>query len=187
MIDCSVAMFLDELFGTDCRWSVVGGHAANVYRRESRLTMDVDLLVALGTRSMRDTAAAFVDNGWTIRTMDPQGWLLRVTHPNFGDMDVIASETAYQAEALRRARPVDLGHGRFVRVLSPEDVIIHKLIADRAKDDADIEDILCGDCVLDWDYLHAWFDAWELRERFERVVRRLRAYDDDSGSRAAPA
>lgn len=40
MIERSVAAFLDGLFGEDARWSVVGGHAANGYRRESRFTMD---------------------------------------------------------------------------------------------------------------------------------------------------
>ncbi len=174
MIDRCVAKFLDELFGAGSGWSVVGGHAANVYRRESRFTMDVDLLVSLGSQSMADAAAAFVEKGWTVRTMDPEGWLLRVSHTEFGYMDVIASETPYQEEALHRSRTVDLGHGLSAHVLSPEDVIVHKLIADRAKDDDDIEDILRAGASLDWDYLHMWFDAWSLRERFEKIVGRMR-------------
>ena len=174
MIDKSLAEFLDGLFGRDPGWSVVGAHAANVYRREPRFTMDIDLLVALGAQSMQDAAAAFTEEGWTVRTIDPEGWLLRVSHPGYGHLDVIASETPYQDEALRRARIVDLDDGVSARVLSPEDVIIHKLIADRAKDDADIEDILQTEPSLDWDYLNKWFDAWELRQRFERIAARMR-------------
>lgn len=177
MIERSVAAFLDGLFGEDGRWSVVGGHAANVYRRESRFTMDVDLLVALGTQSMSDVAAAFVAHHWTVKSIVPEGWLLRVAHAEFGHMDVIASETPYQEEALRRSRVVELGQGRSAHVLSPEDVIVHKLIADRAKDDADIEDILRADVSLEWDYLDKWIDAWELRGRFDKIVRRMRADD----------
>lgn len=75
---------------------------------------------------------------------------------------------------MRRARKVDLDDGVSARVLSPEDVIIHKLIADRAKDDADIEDIQQTEPSLDWDYLNKWFDAWELRQRFERIAARMR-------------
>lgn len=177
MIDGSLAGFLDELFGVDAGWSVVGGHAANVYRRESRFTMDVDLLVALGSQSMGDVAAAFIAHDWTVKSMDPEGWLLRVSHAEFGHLDVIASETPYQEEALRRSRVVELGHGRSAPVLSPEDVIVHKLIADRAKDDADIEDILQADLALEWDYLDRWIDAWQLRGRYERIIRRMRTND----------
>lgn len=174
MIDKGLAGFLDGLFGADSGWSVVGAHAANVYRREPRFTADVDLLVALGSQSMADAAAAFTERGWTVRTIDPEGWLLRVSHTEFGHLDVIASETSYQDEALRRSRNVDLGEGRSAHVLAPEDVVIHKLIADRAKDDADIEDILRAAPPLDWDYLDKWFDAWELRERFEKIAARMR-------------
>ena len=179
MIDKSLAEFLDGLFGRDSGWSVVGAHAANIYRREPRFTLDVDLLVSLGSRSMEEAATAFVERDWTVRAMDPEGWLLRVSHPEFGHMDVIASETPYQDEALRRARCVDLGDGLTAHVLSAEDVIIHKLIADRAKDDADIEDILHAAPALDWDYLNKWFDAWELRERFDKLVARMRERHDD--------
>ena len=58
-------------------------------------------------------------------------------------------------------------------------MIINKLIADRAKDDADIEDILHAAPSLDWDYLNKWFDAWELRERFDKLVARMHERHDD--------
>ena len=113
--------------------------------------------------------------------MSSEGWLLRVSHPEFGYMDVIASETRYQDEALRRSRAVDLGEDLSARVLSVEDVIIHKLIANRAKDDADVEDILRAGPSLDWRYLDDWFEAWDLRERFERIVARMREDDAHHG------
>ena len=69
------------------------------------------------------------------------------------------------------------GEGLSARVLSVEDVIVHELIANRAKDDADIEDILRAGPSLDWRYLDDWFDAWDLRERFENIVARMRKDD----------
>lgn len=174
MIDARMVELLDDLFGADSGWAVAGAHAANVYRRELRFTKDLDLLVSLGSRSMSDAAAALSQQGWTVRTMAPDGWLLRVSHPEFGYMDVIASETPYQDEALRRSRAVDLGKGASAHVLSVEDVMIHKLIANRAKDDADIEDILRTTPSLDWEYLDRWFDAWDLRGRFESIAGRTR-------------
>lgn len=181
MIDKDMVELLDGLFGPDSGWAVAGGHAANVYRVESRFTEDVDLLVSPGSISMNDAAAGFTRRGWTVRAMMPDGWLLRVSHPEFGYMDVIASETRYQDEALRRSRAVDLGEGLSARVLSVEDVIVHKLIANRSKDDADVEDILRASPSLDWRYLDGWFDAWDLRGRFERIVARMRDADAHHG------
>lgn len=176
MINRLMVELLDDLFGADSGWALAGAHAANVYRRELRFTKDVDLLVSLGSRSMSDAAAALNERGWTVRSMVPDGWLLRVSHPEFGYMDLIASETPYQDEALRRSPAVDLGEGSSAHVLSVEDVMIHKLIANRAKDDADVEDILRNfpSPSLDWEYLDRWFDAWNLRGRFERIEERMR-------------
>ena len=177
MIDKGLVELLDGLFDPDSGWAVAGGHAADVYRLESRFTEDLFLLVSLGSRSMRDAASGLTKRDWTVRVMMSDGWLLRVSHPEFGYMYVIASETRYQDEAPRRSRAVDLGKGLSARVLSVEDVIVHELIANRAKDDADIEDILRAGPSLDWRYLDDWFDAWDLRERFENIVARMRKDD----------
>ena len=178
MIDGSLAAFLDGLFGVDAGWSVVGGHAANVYRRESRFTMDVDLLVALGSQSMGDVAAAFIAHDWTVKSMDSRrlavARIARGVRPS--------GRHRFGNAPTRKKHCVDHGSLNSVMddpppVLSPEDVIVHKLIADRAKDDADIEDILQADLALDWDYLDRWIDAWELRGRFERIIQRMRTND----------
>lgn len=107
MIDKDLVELLDGPFGRDPGWAVAGGHAANVYRVESRFTEDDGLLVSLGSKSMDDAASRLTERGWTVRAMMSDGWLLRASHPELGYMDVIASETRYQDEALRRSR-----HGR---------------------------------------------------------------------------
>lgn len=88
-------------------------------------------------------------------------------------MDVIASETDYQRVALGRAKVAMFGDIA-LRALAVEDVLVHKLIADRYKDSADVEDILRTNPVLDEDYLSMWLDEWGLRERYERIARRSR-------------
>ena len=108
MIDKGLVEPLDGLFGPDSGWAVAG-HAANVYRLESRFTEDVALLVSLGSRSMGDAASGLTKQGWTVRVMMSDGWLLRVSHPDFGYMYVVATETRYQERgaapfARRRSR-----------------------------------------------------------------------------------
>ena len=62
-----------------------------------------------------------------------------------------------------------------------QDVIVHKLIANQSEDNADMEDILRAGPSLDWHYLDDWFDAWDLRGRFERIVSRMRNDDAHHG------
>ncbi|MCY3820231.1 MAG: hypothetical protein OXH52_12845 [Gammaproteobacteria bacterium] len=69
MIGKDLVELLDGLFGRESGWAVAGGHAANVYRVESRFTEDVDLLVSLGSRSMDDAASGLTERGWTVRAM----------------------------------------------------------------------------------------------------------------------
>jgi len=72
-------------------------------------------------------------------------------------VDILHPVVAYQREALDRA--VD-------HVLRVEDVVIHKLIAWRARDRDDIRSILEAGVALDGVYLDRWIDAWELGERW---------------------
>ena len=173
MIDESLAAHLHAVFGDGRDWAVVGGHAANLYRRDARATVDTDILVSLDRRNMDEVREVLAGEGWATRSMPEGGWLLRVVHPRFGSLDVIASETDYQRAALARAK-VTMFADIPLRALAVEDVLIHKLIADRYKDEADVDDILRTDPQLDGGYLGKWLDEWGVRERYERIARRNR-------------
>lgn len=172
MIDEALARYLHKLFGTVPDWAVIGGHAANLYRTEARATVDTDVLVATTGRSMRAIANAMVQDGWSIRSMPDGDWLVRVKHPLLGAVDIIAAETEYQSTALSRARVTQFG-GIPLRALAVEDVLIHKMIAGRFKDEADVEDILRAGPNMDEDYLKRWLAEWEVQDRYARVVGRL--------------
>ena len=173
MIDEGLAAHLHALFGDGDNWAVVGGHAANLYRRDARVTVDTDVLISLDRRTMQDVCEILEREGWTVRSTPEGGWLLRVAHPRYGPLDVIASETDYQHAALARAKVTMFGNIP-LRALAVEDVLIHKLIADRYKDDADVDDILRTNPVLDETYLSKWLDEWGVRDRYERIARRSR-------------
>ena len=68
-----------------------------------------------------------------------------------------------------------------MRTLSLDDVLIHKLIAARFKDEADVEDILRTGPDFDDDYLAKWIDEWGVRDRYEGVVRRIAASRQSGG------
>ncbi len=173
MIDESLAAQLQALFGDGMDWAVVGGNAANLYRRDARATVDTDVLISLDRRTMQDVSEFLAHQGWAVRSMPEGGWLLRVAHPHHGSLDVIASETDYQQAALARAKVTMFGDIP-LRALAVEDVLIHKLIADRYKDEADVHDILRTEPALDEAYLGKWLDEWGVRERYERIAARVR-------------
>ena len=153
-------------------WAVFGAVAANVYRTEARTTFDVDILLSLGSADMHRVAEAVQAAGWTVRLLQPDGSMLRVFHSEFGAVDFVAVEIEYQRAALRRAREETLAEGIATRVLTVEDVIIHKLIAGRSQDDADIEAILDANHRLDWDYLNHWLNQWEVADKFAALQER---------------
>lgn len=174
MLTRALKELLDDLFqDIDGDWALMGGHAANLYRREIRTTVDVDIVVprvTVGTdEPLSSTARRLAAEGWTVMAMPPGGWLLRVSHSEHGALDLVVAETEYQDVALARAAKSVVGEVR-VKTLAVEDVVIHKLIANRAKDDADVIDILKTGLDLDRGYLDHWLGEWDVAERFERLA-----------------
>lgn len=148
---------------------LIGALAANRYRASPRLTQDADLLLADTGAGLDALESVFRSAGWEIRRASPEGDLLRLRHPDHGIADLLMAGTEYQRVALDRAREEPLGNGESIRVLTAEDVIVHKLIAGRAQDLADIEAILIADVELDETYIDSWVAFWEVGERWRAL------------------
>lgn len=149
---------LDELGVTHV---VAGALAALRYRAEPRFTTDVDFLV----RPRAGLADALRARGYDVETMSEPGeepYLLFVRGGGTR-VDLIVAETAYQDEAMDRARD---GY------LAPEDVIVHKLIAWRPRDRDDVSSILSTGIALDVQYIERWAEAWGVADRWDQARRR---------------
>jgi predicted nucleotidyltransferase len=161
-----LARILTEL---GVRWVLIGAVAANVYRRQTRLTGDVDLLLADEGTEVGRVESAFRSSGWTVRRATPDGDVLRMKHADYGNVDLQIAGTDYQREAIRRSRVERLSDELQAAVLSVEDVIIHKLIAGRSRDMDDIESILEAGAPLDERYLAHWSEIWEVAGRWDAL------------------
>jgi hypothetical protein len=148
---------------------LIGALAANRYRVTTRLTQDVDLLLAGPGPGLGALERELATAGWAVRHASPGGEILRLRHPDFGAADLILAGTEYERQALSRARVESLGTAQDVRVATAEDVIVLKLIAGRAQDVADIEAILVAKPALDERYIEDWADFWEVLELWRRV------------------
>ena len=159
----------DLLAEEQADWAVFGAVAANVYRNSARTTQDLDLLVSLDAQGMARLAEAAEAAGWSRHVLHPDGSMLRLSHPRYGAVDLIAVEIEYQREAIRRARHEPVDDSMAVKVLAVEDVLIHKTIAGRYRDDADIESILEAAPELDEAYLDRWLEFWGVKDRFDAI------------------
>ena len=137
---------------------IIGATAAMRYRLEPRATVDVDYLV----RRLDGLVEALGERGLDTRVVrdDAGAPYLVIIHGAGVDVDVLLAETDYQRTAIDRA--VD-------GALSVEDVIVHKLIAWRAKDRDDIDSILAAGHRLDEAYIEHWATAWDVLDRWREV------------------
>jgi predicted nucleotidyltransferase len=156
------------------RWVLIGALAANRYRGAPRMTEDIDVLIDDAKLDRDALEQALRDHGWDARRADPHGELMRLRHPTLGVADILVAGTDYQREAILRARQEPLD-GTPIPVLRIEDVIVHKLIAGRTQDIADIEAILATRPSFDRGFVERWAEFWELTDRWRAVSAALNA------------
>ena len=160
----ALALILD---GLSIPWVLIGAVAANRYRASPRLTHDVDILIdTITPTTLAELELALRNAGWAVRRADPEGALMRLRHTSLGVADLLVAGTDYQANSIARARRESLAGGVVIRILLVEDVIVHKLIAGRAQDLADIEAILATAEPLDRAYVERWAAFWDVTDRW---------------------
>lgn len=162
------------LDGLSIRWALAGGLAANRYRRSPRHTDDVDLLLADTGPGLETLESALTAAGWSVHLANPEGDLLRARHSKLGPVDLLIAGTPYQQEAIRRAlvEAETVPSAGIVPTLTVEDVIVHKLIAGRYRDLADVEEILESEHLLQVSYIEHWAGFWEVLDRWHTLRER---------------
>jgi len=153
---CFVAVreLLEKL---DVPWTLIGAFAAMKYRPELRDTADVDFLVEPNP----GVVPGLVDLGFDVRVLEDQGepHLIRSRRTD-GQVDLIIAATPYQSLAIERA--VD-------HVLTVEDVLVHKLIAWRPRDQGDVRSILSTGLAFDEAYVEHWAGEWGVADRWREA------------------
>jgi len=139
-------------------WALAGALAVQHYTAKQRFTTDADLLVTWN----EGLIAAIEERGWQVRVYADPGDTPHLIRAKRGEdsVDLLVALTDYQRESLRRAPD---------HVLTPEDLIVHKLIAWRARDRVDIRSIIEAGHQVDWGYVRRWADAFGLVERVDQL------------------
>lgn len=146
-------------------YAIMGGLAVRIHAIP-RPTFDVDFTVAIPRAALSDFYRAAEARGYSIPSAQLAGWVDVVQslpvvkiqcwlEGKAIDVDVFLAETDFQEEVLRR-RQRHQTNGLEAWFVSPEDLILLKLIAGRPKDRVDIADVLFIQGQLDELYLRHW-------------------------------
>jgi hypothetical protein len=170
------------LTGGQIPFMVIGGQAVLVHG-EPRLTQDIDLTVGISIHRLADVLAACDEASLSslpddVERFVHETFVLPVADRATGTrVDLIFSETPYEAAAIQRADVIEVA-GAAVPFATAEDLLLHKLFAGRPRDIEDAEGIVRrkgGD--IDWSYVSTWAEAFSEvpgREEMPAQVARLR-------------
>lgn len=168
-----------------CRWYLFGAQAVTIWGRP-RLTTDVDVTVRLDSGTIEDLMVTLMAAGFRL----PEGVtdqfvrttrVLPLVHVSSGmPLDVVLAGPGLEDEFLARVIAVDIDDVA-VPVISPEDLLITKVLAGRPKDLEDIRGVLyLRATALDLGYIRRTLTAIEdalgqsdLRPLFEAELLRI--------------
>jgi hypothetical protein len=161
-------------------YAVMGGIAVRAYGIP-RATYDVDFTAAIGRDALPGLYERVQALGYSVPEPYLRGWLdevggmpvvkFRLFLEGRGiDIDVFLAESPYQASLLSRRRWVKL-NGTDAWLVSPEDLVLLKLLANRPRDVADVGDVMFVQGQLDVGYLRNWAAQIGVSDRLEAALR----------------
>ncbi|MCU1348994.1 MAG: hypothetical protein JWO56_2024, partial [Acidobacteria bacterium] len=130
---------------TNLRWYLFGAQAAIIWG-SARLSADVDVTASVDPALLDAYTAAMRRHGFELLFDDPDFVLrtrvLPFRHAKSGlPLDVVLAGPGLEEDFQARSVPVDI-EGVLVPVITPEDLIITKVLAGRAKDIEDIRSVI---------------------------------------------
>lgn len=143
---------------------IVGGVAASILGRP-RATRDIDVAALLDSDRWAEFLATSALRGFVSRLSDPIGFarearVLLLRHvASETDIDVILAALAFEREMIARGQGIMIA-GVSVRLPTPEDLLVTKAVAHRARDIADIDALLDANPGLDLRRVRRWVRAF---------------------------
>ena len=160
-------------------YAVMGGMAVRVHGIP-RPTHDLDFTLAIEQDRLPELFARLADEGFTVPEPYQQGWVdrvadmplvkLRIYLGDRGvDVDLFLAESAFQREIMSRRRRARLD-AQDVWIVTPEDLLLLKLLAGRPRDLSDAGDILFVQGQLDQAYLKRWAAQLGIDDRLRQLL-----------------
>jgi Nucleotidyl transferase of unknown function (DUF2204) len=161
----SIAAVQERFLGEGIPSIVIGGVAVAVWG-EPRVTRDVDLKVLLG-RDEAEHLLEILSPDYYPLVKNPMEFLRKQALVFVRDhagtrIDLLLADTPYDIKAIQRGQDVEIQNGISIRVCSPEDLIIYKLISTRSRDHEDAGSVVQRQGnLLDEEYILEWLHQFE--------------------------
>ena len=139
---------------------IIGGQAVLIHG-EPRMTKDIDVTLGVGIEELGKIKTLVERMGLEYLISDVEDFVretmvLPVVEEESGiRVDFIFSFSSYEREAIERAIDIKLKDVT-VKFASLEDVVIHKIVARRARDIEDVRSILLRNPNYDVEYIRKW-------------------------------
>jgi hypothetical protein len=171
------------LDGLGAPYAFIGGIALNTWG-VPRATFDLDLTLSSAPDRFDRLLREFRRGGFVVDTAFDHGFLDRIAGmehihvhlpagPSLMAVDLFLATTPFLESVVARRVGIELGRGS-IWVCTAADLILFKLLADRAKDRLDVENVLSVQGTPERDYLDHWADALGVRPRLLSVLERPR-------------
>ena len=165
-------------------YALMGGVAVGVHGIP-RPTHDLDFTISMDRSRLPGLYAAVEQRGYSVPEQYASGWvdavaempLVRVRQWVKGkaiDIDIFLAESRFQQSVIDRRQQLEVDDLR-AWVVSPEDLIVLKIIAGRPRDIGDVLDILLTQGRLDEAYMRKWCDELGVLSLFEKTLADARA------------
>lgn len=150
--------------------ALCGGLAANLYRDEVRATADVDLAIVVAPAKTVRIVQLLEQKGWKVEPYWRHGEQLRLSRPDLPRVDCIMATTDFERSAIERSIDANV-EGDVVAVLTPEDLIVFKLVAGRARDYEAVAAIIntLGERI-DTEYVKGWLEQFGIEDTWARAI-----------------
>lgn len=146
-------------------YRVIGGLAVLIYG-EPRLTKDIEITMGAGIERLKEVQDLVESIGWKVLPSVPiefvqKTMVLPCLDSNSGvRSDLIFSFSPYEHQAMERVHRITF-LGKEVCFASPEDLVIHKVVAGRPRDLEDIRSIQIKNPSIDRNYIEKWLLEFE--------------------------
>lgn len=164
-------------------YTAIGGIAVSLIA-QPRATQDIDACIWLAEDRWAALLASGAEHGFVPRISDAlefaqQARVLLLKDQRSGtSIDISCGALEFEREMIDRATTLEIG-ALVLKVPTPEDLIVTKAVAQRAKDIADIESIVSVQKNLDVNRIRRWLNEFaaalempEIKESVEGILLR---------------
>jgi hypothetical protein len=172
----TLVQLLDQL---SIDYAVMGGFAVRAHG-VPRPTYDVDLAIALERGRFAELFDRLRDLNFVIPEVYETNWVDRVKELSVLklrryvrgeslDVDLFLVECEFLVEVMKRRIQLD-AEGKVMWVVSPEDLVLFKLMAGRPRDWGDVADVFFIQGSLDEAYMRRWAHEFGISDELKKAI-----------------